>query len=225
MSTRGIELELPDLPEVPISLGPVAGGPAAPQQSAAVRLWDALMSWLPLILMGCLALGSWWLVKNAPQPAGTGPMAAPRTAADYTMSGLTLQRFGTDGQLKLQIEGAVLRHLPQAQQVEIDDARILALAPGGRVTRARATQVVATDDGTLVELKGQAEVRSVTASGQPAQMSSESFKFFPAEQRLSGDQPVELQVGAHRLTAGGIEADQRTDIVTLQPPLKGVFPP
>lgn len=227
MSARGIELELPDLPEVPISLGPVsgAGTPPPARPGLATRLWEGLMAWLPLLLMGMLALGTWWLVKNAPQPAGPGSTPTVRTAPDYTMSGFTLQRFGPDGQLRLQIEGDSLRHLPQTEQVEIDDARILALAPDGRATRARALQVVAHDDGTVVELKGQARIISESATGQPAELSSDALTLFPSQQRVSGGLPVEMRMGPQRLTAGGIEADQRAGTVLLQAPVRGVFQP
>ena len=36
--------------------------------------WDRLSIYLPVLLMGLLALGTWWLVKNTP-----GPIAAART--------------------------------------------------------------------------------------------------------------------------------------------------
>lgn len=225
MSTRGIELDLPDLPEVPISLGPVSGQAPAPRRSVAVRLWDALTTWLPLLLMAALALGTWWLVRNAPPVAGTAPVAEPRAAPDYTMSGFTLQRFGTDGQLRLQIEGDALRHLPQTLQVEIDEARILALSPEGRPTRATARQVFARDDGSRVDLSGLAQVSSVTASGQVAEVSSEALSLFPKEQRIRGERPVELRVGPHQLSAAGLDADQSSGILTLQAPIRGVFQP
>lgn len=30
--------------------------------------WDQLSIYLPVLLMGLLALGTWWLVRNAPMP-------------------------------------------------------------------------------------------------------------------------------------------------------------
>ena len=49
------------------------------------RLLDALSSYLPMLLMGLLALGSWWLVKNTPMPEGPRVAAPLRHDADYTM--------------------------------------------------------------------------------------------------------------------------------------------
>ena len=37
--------------------------------------WEKFSLYLPIILMGMLALGTWWLVRNAPAPiaAAAGP--------------------------------------------------------------------------------------------------------------------------------------------------------
>jgi len=225
MSTRGIELELPDLPEVPISLGPAPTGLVAPRAQGSARLWDALTAWLPLLLMAFLALGTWWLVKNAPQPVSTGAAPAPRAAPDYTMSEVTLQRFGSDGRLRLQIEGQALRHWPQAEEIEIDTARIQVWSLQGQATMAQANRVVAQDDGTEVRLTGQARVIGKAADGSPTDIRSESLRLMPPQQRVLGEDPVDLRWGTHRLSAGGIEADQRTGLVTLSPPVRGVFTP
>ena len=37
-------------------------------RGAARRGWDAATVYLPVVLMGLLALGTWWLVRNAPMP-------------------------------------------------------------------------------------------------------------------------------------------------------------
>ena len=79
-----VELHLPDLPEVPLSLGP-AGPPPAPVARALpwhLRLRDLLSAYLPLLLMALLALSTWWLVKNTPTLAPCRP--APRCGANPT---------------------------------------------------------------------------------------------------------------------------------------------
>ena len=32
------------------------------------RVWEIVSIYLPIVLMGLLALGTWWLVRNAPKP-------------------------------------------------------------------------------------------------------------------------------------------------------------
>lgn len=225
MSQRGIELELPDLPEVPISLGQLPREHPSHGRSLSVRVWDALTAGLPLLLMGALALGTWWLVKNAPVPAVSESPRVPRGTPDYTMSGLTLQRFGADGQLQLQIQGQALRHLPREERIEIDDALITAIDANGRHMRARATRVEALDDGSEIRLSGQARVLGTTAKGEPTEIVSEALRLLPQVHRVMGDQSVTIRLGSHELTAGGIEADQRSGVITLLPPVRGTFIP
>ena len=70
------ELHLPDLPEVSVQLGlpalsasaaAVAGQPARAPQAWSYRLLQGLSSYLPLLLMALLAVGTWWLVRNTPE--------------------------------------------------------------------------------------------------------------------------------------------------------------
>ena len=61
------------------------------------RLLDVISAYLPLLMMAVLALGTWWLVRNAPN-VDTPREAAPlRHEADYTMTRFVVQRFGSDG--------------------------------------------------------------------------------------------------------------------------------
>jgi len=58
-----VELHLPDLPEVPISLGPAPGAPQRRRKPWHLWLSDLLSTYLPLLLMAALAL-----VLAAPRP-------------------------------------------------------------------------------------------------------------------------------------------------------------
>ena len=40
-------------------------------------LSDRLSLYLPIVLMGLLALGSWWLVRSAPRPLAAQAVALP----------------------------------------------------------------------------------------------------------------------------------------------------
>lgn len=224
---RGIELTLPDLPEVPISLGPLATG----QPSIAVTLpWtarfrEALSAGLPLILMLVLAVGSWWLVRNAPQPLEPRPAGVTRLEPDYTMSGFVVQRFAADGVLRVQIEGRQLRHLPAAGRLEIEQATIRAYAPDGRETVATAQRALADDKATEVQLLGGARVQGLSAAGQPALLQGEHLLLYPKERRVRSDQAVRVSLGADELEAAGLDYREDGNALELAGPLRGVFAP
>lgn len=220
-----VELHLPDLPEVPLSLGPA--GPAAPRPRTPWR-WrvrEALMSYLPLLLMAALALGTWWLVKNSPKAPPT-PVDRPRGhEPDYTMSNFSLERFDASGRLALRMQGSRMRHFPDSARIEIDGIRLLALAPDGRTTEAHARQAVARDDGSEVQLVGEAEVRSLDARGVPLVVRSEYLQAFPSSGRLRTNRPVRVRHGGSDLRAAGLEYDRDRGVLELRGPMRIVLAP
>ena len=219
-----VELHLPDLPEVPISLGPLLAGPrvAMPWH---LRLRGALPSYLPLLLMLLLALATWWLVKNSPQPKQVAATAPVSTEPDYTMTQFALERFDAAGRLKVRIEGARLRHYPATDRVEIDDAQIRAYAPDGRVTLATARRALGSGDGSEVQLLGGAEVRAVDAAGAPLVMRGEFLHAFLLTERVKSHLPVTVeQVGAD-VHASGLEYVNATRRLDLKGPLRMVLSP
>lgn len=227
IAPRGIELTLPDLPEVPISLGPAAGGGrfGAAALPWPLRLREALASALPLLLMVLLAVGSWWLVRNAPQPLEPRPPAATRVEPDYTMTGFMVQRFGADGRLRLQIEGRQLRHLPAAGRLEIEGATIRAFAPDGRETVAIARLALADDKTTEVQLIGGARVQARSSRGEDAVLEGERLLLYPQERRVRTDEAVRVRLGADEFEATGLEYRQDTGVLELLGPMRGVFAP
>ena len=226
-TARGIELTLPDLPEVPISLGPVAERAAggAARLPWPDRLRDALSAALPLILVLVLAVGSWWLVRNAPQPLEPRPAAATRVEPDYTMTGFLVQRFAADGRLRVQIEGRELRHLPAAGRLEIEGATLRAYSPEGQETVATAQRALADDDTTEVQLIGSARVQTRSAAGRPAVLEGERLLLYPKERRVRSEQPVRVRLGDDELEAATLDYREDSGVLEFTGPSRGVFAP
>ena len=222
-----VELHLPDLPEVPISLGPASGAVARPRVRMPwhLRARDVLSAYLPLLVMGLLALASWWLVKNSPRlgvvaeerPAGSDP--------DYTMNQFALERFDATGRLKLRIEGARMKHFPASDRIEIENAKIRAIAQDGRVTLASARQAIGTGDGSEVQLLGQAEVISTDAKGAPLLMRSEFLHAFLVTERVRSHLPVLVRLGSSELHAAGLDYDHAARRLDLRGPMRANLAP
>lgn len=227
MATTGIELNLPDLPEVPIQLGPLvgrAGGPR-PKLPLATRLHDVLTSYLPLLLMVAIALGTWWLVKNTPQVPVARPQAPPRSEPDYTMSGFAVQRFTRDGRLALRLEGRQMRHFPDTDRTEVELVTIHAWAPDGRETVATARRALANGDASEVQLLGGAQVRSRTPDGVEVEVDSEFLHLFTRIERVRTHLPVVVRSGGSELRAQGLEYDNLERRLDLGGPMRGEFAP
>ena len=219
-----IELHLPDLPEVPISVGPARTAPRL-TMPWHLRLRDAMSSYLPLLLMTLLALATWWLVKNSPQPAAAVDARPVSSEPDYTMTQFALERFATDGRLKVRIEGQRLRHFPATDRIEIDNAQIRAYAPDGRVTLATARRALGNGDGSEVQLLGGAEVTAVDASGSPLVMRGEFLHVFLLTERVKSHLPVFVQQTGAELRASGLDYDSAARRLDLKGPLRVVLAP
>ena len=218
-----IELHLPDLPDVPISLGPVAGAPARLGTPWHLWLRDALSSYLPLLLMALLALATWWLVRHSPRASGPQAERAVSADPDYTMTQFALERFDAGGRLKLRIEGARMRHFPATDRVEIEEVRIRAYAPDGRVTHASAQRALGNGDGSELQLLGDAEVTSTDVTGGDLVMRSEFLHAFLIAERVKSHLPVLVQQGTTAIQAAGLDYDHATRQLDLKGPLRTVL--
>jgi lipopolysaccharide export system protein LptC len=225
---KPVELHLPDLPEVPLSLGPVVA-PAGEERRRAMpwhlRLRETLSAYLPILLMAALALATWWLVKNSPKPPGEVAPRAVSAEPDYTMSGFALERFAPDGRLMLRIEGAQMRHYPATDRIEIDGAQIQAWSPAGRLTRASAARAMGTGDGSELQLLGGAEVVGEDAAGVPLLIRSEFLHAFFIDERVESDRPVLVRHGATELRAAGLLYAHASQRLELKGPLKVTLTP
>ena len=225
---KPVELHLPDLPEVPLSLGPVVA-PAGEERRRAMpwhlRLRETLSAYLPILLMAALALATWWLVKNSPKPPGEVAPRAVSAEPDYTMSGFALERFAPDGRLMLRIEGAQMRHYPATDRIEIDGAQIQAWSPQGRLTRASAARAIGTGDGSELQLLGGAEVVGEDAAGVPLLIRSEFLHAFFIDERVESDRPVLVRHGATELRAAGLLYAHASQRLELKGPLKVTLTP
>lgn len=230
MAAGGLEVNLPDLPEVSIRLGPDGGAPPPERdRRQRARRWsrvrDALSAYLPLLLMVALALATWWLVKQAPPPPAPVTATLPPGLPDYTLRGFTLERFAKDGRRELTLEGRELHHFPDNDRIEIEAVELLAELPGGGRTRATARQAVANSRASEVRLMGGAVVRGLTQDGQNVTIDSEFLLYRAAERRLTTDRPVTVVIGDSRTQAAGMSWDLASRALELKPPVRAVLRP
>jgi lipopolysaccharide export system protein LptC len=205
--------ELEDDDEVDLSFAgpePVASAPWP------LRLLDLASAYLPLVMMAVLAAGTWWLVRNAPTVQTPPAQVAPRHEPDYQMTHFVVQRFAKDGTLRTQIEGERLRHYPDDDTLEIDQAKIRAIGDDGVVTLAVAKRALANGDGSEVQLIGDAQVtRPAHGNEEAVEFRSEFLHAFRNVERVRSHLPVVVTRGESVVRAGGMEYDNLTRVVEL----------
>jgi lipopolysaccharide export system protein LptC len=198
--------------------------PPRPRQPLWWRVGQWLSAYLPLLLMVLLALATWWLVRNTPQPDVPREAAAPRHEPDYTMSDFTLQRFAADGALRVEVRGATMRHYPDTNTLEIDDATIRAVGADGSLTVARARRAVSNGDGTEVQLQGGARVRREAFADEPAmEFESEFLHAFLATERVRSHLPARLRRGTSEMRVASFEYDHLARTARLGGPMRALF--
>ena len=202
---------------------------AAPWQRRApwpLRVVETASTYLPLLLMAVLALGSWWLVKNTPMSDGDRTAAPLRHEPDYTMNQFLVQRFGANGAMRVQIEGDLMRHYPDTDTLEIDNPRIRALGDDGRVTVATARQALSNRDGSEVQLTGGAHVvRAATAAEAAIEFRGEFLHYFVNTERVVSHLPVSMKQGRTEVRADAFAFDNLTRVVDFKGRVRAAFAP
>lgn len=205
--------------------GAPASEPRAPAPRWHVRLVNVLSAYLPLLLMGLLALVTWWLVESNPAPEGARAEGSPRHEPDYTMRNFMVQRFAPDGALRTQIVGDVALHYPDTDTLEIENPRIRAIGASGRVMVASASRALANGDGSEVQLLGGAQVvREATADEDPVDFRSDFLQVFVNTERVRTHLPVTVTQGPTEVQAAGMQYDNLTRVAELKGRMRGVFP-
>ena len=191
-----------------------------------LRLLEALTAYLPVLLMSTLALGTWWLVNVTPKPETQHAVAPPRHEPDYTMQNFTVQRFAADGRMRVQIEGAEMRHYPDTDTLEIENPRIRAIDAAGRVTLASALRALSNGDGSELQLFGSAQVvREAPTAQETMEFRSEFLHAFLNTERVRSHLPVVVRRGSTEVRAEGMEYDNLARVVELKGRQRAVFTP
>lgn len=215
-----VEIQLPDLPE--IAIGPTS---ARAREPWSMRLRDGLSSYLPLLLMGALALATWWLVEHAPGAPPPAASAPDHGLPDYTMRSFVLQRYAADGRLSARLEGQELRHYPRDGRIEIDALRLQAFLPDGRVLTATARRALSNDAASELQLQGGAEVVGTDAGGQPLEIRSEFLHAFVDAEVVRTHLPVSVRQGANQLHAAGLDYDGKRRRLAFTGPVRASLRP
>ena len=194
--------------------------------------WDQLSLYLPVMLMGLLALGTWWLVRNAPAPLLPTTERAPTHQPDYVMKGFAVKSFDGTGRLQSEVKGAVGRHYPDTDTLEIDQVHMRSTTPQGRVTVATANRALSNADGTEVQLFGNAIVTREPLPARPGAPAQPRLEFrgeflhaWTQTERVSSNQPVTLTRGNDRFTANSMDYDNLQQVLELRGRVQGTMVP
>ena len=194
-------------------------------------VWDRLQLYLPLLLMGLLALATYWLVESTPGDASPQVQRLARHEPDYFMTNFHVRTFVETGRLKSEVFGQTARHYPDSDTLEIDMVRIRAFDDQGRLTTATANRALTNGDASDVELFGKAQIvreALVDNSGRllpRIEFRGEYLHAFMDTDRVTSNQPVELRRGNDIFLADTMDFDNVNQVMNMRGRVKGVLVP
>jgi lipopolysaccharide export system protein LptC len=197
------------------------------------RVFDRLAVYLPLLLMGLMAMSTYWLVRNTPSVVEAEQDAPLRHEPDYFMRDFSVKVFAEDGRLKSEMVGTEGRHYPDTDTLEVDRPRIRVLSTEGRVTTAVAARGLINADGSQAQLFGKAlVVREASTNAQGvvtprSELHSDFLHFFADTEQVRSHLPVLLVRGAgNRFTSQeGITYDNLDRVMQLTGRVRGTLLP
>jgi lipopolysaccharide export system protein LptC len=224
------------------ALPPTVASPKASAQGQplsvwrrALGLWDKASLYAPLLMMGFLASGTYWLSRNTPKAPAPAATAEAKHDIDYFLRNFTVRSYDAAGVLKSELRGTDGRHYIDTDILEIDKARLHNINPAGEVINATGNRAYSNGDGSEVQLTGDAvvirESRLETASGDAVktvprlEFRGDFLHVFLNEERVNSHKPVVLIRGADQFTGDSFEYNNLDGVANLKGRVKGVLHP
>jgi lipopolysaccharide export system protein LptC len=184
--------------------------------------WERMSVYLPVILMGIIALGTYWLARNTPTLGIEQAKVAATHDPDQFMRRFSVKSFDANGRLKTELHGEEARHYPDTDTLEIDLPRMRSISERGAVTVATAKTAVSNADGSEIQLMGNAVVTRAAftdAQGRAnprIEIRGEYLHVYANTERVTSNKPVEITRGDDRLSGDGLVFDNVTQQLDMQ---------
>lgn len=194
-------------------------------------VWERFLLYLPIVFMGLLALGSYWLVRSTPASDGPAPARPVSHQPDYFMQKFSARTFDATGRVRTEVLGEKARHYPDTPWMEIDGIQIRSFDAQGHLTMASANRGLTKEDSSEVQLLGNAVVVREAITGKQAKAAprmeyrGEFLHVFMNTEKITSHLPVELLRGNNRFTADTLDFDNAGQVLQLHGRVHGTLVP
>ncbi len=205
---------------------PTRGANRTARQSVQAMM-EVILGWLPLLVLSVLLLVTIWLVRTAPSAVPMANIKAPQHLADYDVQQFTLNTYSLSGQLQSCMVGKSAEHYEDSLTTLVQNPKLLMYSKDGRVTKASAKRALSNEDGSEVQLMGQAEVYRAPSLDQPQPLlvKSEFLQFFANTDSMQTDMPVLVTRGANSFRSDKLTADNLNQTLKMHGRVKVVLHP
>jgi lipopolysaccharide export system protein LptC len=188
---------------------------------------ETLLALLPMVLLAMLLWGSVWLVRNAPKALSVAVSAKASHEPDYFARDFILKTYSLQGDMKSYLQGVSSVHFPDTLTNLIERPVVHSVSRSGRLTTAVAKRSLSNEDGSEIQLLGQAVVHKQGVGNQDSAMTlrSEFIHLFANTDSLVTYAPVKIERGDNRFQANSMKADNLNQRFLLQGQVKVLLVP
>lgn len=192
--------------------------------------WERMSVYLPVILMGLIALGTYWLARNTPTLGPEQLKAAATHDPDQFMRRFSVKSFDANGRLKTELHGEEGRHYPDTDTLEVDQPRLRSIGERGAVTVATAKSAVSNGDGSEIQLVGDAVVTRAAFTDTTGRANSrleirgDYLHVYVNTERVTSNKPVVITRGTNQLAGDGLVFDNVTQQLDMQGRVRAQIP-
>ncbi len=144
----------------------------------------------------------------------------------YYLTGIVLEDFGADGNLRLGLQAATAREEPVSGAVTLREVVVDYHALAGQSWHLSSAEAVVPRGADAVEFSG--DVRMSGRAGDqpgPGELSTGHLTFDTVRERAETRDPVTLAFGRHLMHARGLQVDLKAGKLRLESEVHGLFTP
>ena len=180
----------------------------------------------PLALLAMLAALTLWLDRTV-QPPSAPRDGSARHDPDYIVENFSAVRLDPSGEPRHQIEAKRMLHYPDDDTTHLEAPRYLSYAAGKNpdITIVSETALVSREGGT-VDFHGHVRtVRAATEHSSELVLTTDHLRVIPDDHVAFTDSAVTIVDANTKLTAVGLELNDKTKTVQLKSRVRGTYTP
>jgi lipopolysaccharide export system protein LptC len=192
---------------------------------------EPLTLYLPVVIMGFLALGTWWLVRSSPQAAGLQAQDKGSAGPQYHIQAFSTQSFDAQGRLNAQVSAQFAKYDGQTDTLVMQQFRLRSVDEQGQFLLAQSDEARASNGLDRFMLLGKARVWKTVQEGHDKSANLPSAWVFVGDQLEYDDKakllrsqgPTRLQRDKDSLSAGQMVYDGANKKLSMQGQVRAVF--
>jgi lipopolysaccharide export system protein LptC len=201
----------------------------ASQLKKTRHLIDKGLAYVPVILMGVLAMLSYWLIKNTPEMEVNRTRIQPKHEIDYELRNFSVRAFRQNGQLQSLLIGENAKHYADTETLEIELPQVQVMDLNQNKTTATSNRAISNADGSELQMLGNA-VLIKTRNGEITnpkaelfELRSEYLNFQMDDEIIKSHLPVQIKKEASHFSAMSMDFDNLNQTLKLKGRVQGLI--